>query len=141
MKNNNDHTNAFLIHISAFAGYIFPFGSVIVPLILWQSLKDRSQYLDEQGKEAVNFNLSYGLYALILGATMVPFFIARIFRDFPNIHDLDFNLGFGDVFGIFGFASLAGLFSIIYVALIILAAVKANKGEGYKYPLTIKFIK
>lgn len=141
MKNNNDHTNAFLIHISAFAGYIFPFGSIILPLILWQSLKDRSAFLDEQGKEAVNFNVSYGLYGLLLGATMIPFVLTRIFRHFPNFHDMNFDIGVGDFFGIFGFASLAGLFSIIYVALVILAAVKANRGENYKYPLTIKFIK
>ncbi|MFB1039974.1 MAG: DUF4870 domain-containing protein, partial [Polaribacter sp.] len=66
MKKNNQNTNAFLIHISAFAGFVFPFGQIITPLIAWQTLKDRSPFLDEQGKEAINFNLSYTLYAFIL---------------------------------------------------------------------------
>ena len=51
MKKNSENTNAFLIHISAFAGYLFPFGSIITPLILWQTLKERSGYLDEHGKD------------------------------------------------------------------------------------------
>ena len=52
MKQNNENTNAFLIHISAFAEFLFPFGNIITPLIAWQTLKNRSQYLDEKGKEA-----------------------------------------------------------------------------------------
>ena len=35
MTQNKENTNAFLIHISAFAGYLFPFGSIITPLIIW----------------------------------------------------------------------------------------------------------
>ena len=50
MKQNRTSTNAFLIHISAFAGLIFPFGQIITPLIAWQTLKDRSPFLDEQEK-------------------------------------------------------------------------------------------
>ena len=61
MKRNRTNTNAFLIHISAFAGLIFPIGQIITPLIAWQTIKDRSPFLDEQGKEAVNFNISYTL--------------------------------------------------------------------------------
>ncbi|MFY0603421.1 MAG: DUF4870 domain-containing protein [Flavobacteriaceae bacterium] len=143
MKHNNEHTNAFLIHISALAGFIFPFGSIITPLVLWQSLKDRSPFLDEQGKEAVNFNISYTLYIFIISITAIPFFISRIFRNNWNYDHShwDWNIGIGDAFGIFGFASFAGIIGLIQLALIILAAIKANKGEGYKYPLTIKFIK
>lgn len=143
MKHNNENTNAFLIHISAFAGFIFPFGSIILPLILWQSLKTRSQFLDEQGKEAVNFNISYALYIFIISLTAIPLFLGRIFRNGWN-HDhshWDWSFDIGDLFGIFGFASFAGIIGLIQLALIILAAVKANKGEAYKYPFTIKFIK
>ena len=69
MKQNSENTNAFLIHISAFAGLIFPFGNIITPLVAWQTLKDRSPFLDEHGKEAINFNISYALYFLILFIT------------------------------------------------------------------------
>tara|TARA_R110002073_G_scaffold15953_2_gene62105 strand:+ start:35257 stop:35691 length:435 start_codon:yes stop_codon:yes gene_type:complete len=144
MTQNNENTNAFLIHISAFAGVLFPFGSIITPLIVWQTLKDRSQFLDEQGKEAVNFNISYSLYMFILSLAIIPFFIRNLFNGWNNHSynfDWSFDLGFGNLFGIIGFASFAGIIGLIKIALIILAAIKANKGENYKYPLTIKFIK
>lgn len=145
MKHNNENTNAFLIHISALAGFVFPFGSIILPLILWQSLKDRSSFLDKQGKEAVNFNISYALYIFVISIVAVPFFVGRIFRNSWNYNhshwDWDWSLNIGDMFGLFGIASFAGIIGLIQLALIILAAIKTNKGEEYKYPFTIKFIK
>ncbi len=142
MKHNNEHTNAFLIHISAFAGYLFPFGSIIIPLIFWQTLKERSSFLDNQGKEAVNFNISYSLYIFIASIIAVPFFIGSFLdRDRNNWgysyhYDFDIDFGIENFFGLIGFTSLVGI-----IGLIILAAIKANKGENYKYPLTINFIK
>ncbi|MFY0629237.1 MAG: DUF4870 domain-containing protein [Flavobacteriaceae bacterium] len=143
MTQNNENTNAFLIHISAFAGFLFPFGSIITPLIVWQTLKDRSQLLDDQGKEAVNFNISYSLYMFIIGLTFIPFFLRNLFNGWDHNFNYEWNidLGFDSLFGLVGFASFAGIIGLIRIALIILAAIKANKGEEYKYPLTIKFIK
>ena len=147
MKHNNEHTNAFLIHISAFAGYLFPFGSIIIPLIFWQTLKERSPFLDNQGKEAVNFNISYSLYIFIASIIAVPFFVGsflnRVRNNWGYSYHYDFDIDFGieNFFGLIGFTSLVGIIGLIKVALIILAAIKANKGENYKYPLTINFIK
>ncbi len=147
MKQNNENTNAFLIHISAFAGFLFPFGSIITPLIAWQTLKNRSRFLDEQGKEAVNFNISYSLYMFIASLIIVPFFIRSIFdisrhSHYRNDWDFwDFDFGFGNLFGVIGLGSLVSIIGLIYLALIIIAAIKANKGEDYRYPFTIKFIK
>lgn len=142
MATTNENSNAFLIHISAFAGYFFPLGGVIVPLIFWQVKKDESEFLDEQGKEAVNFNLSFLLYTFILGLTLIPFLFGSIFRAFERIdhmhHEFNFDLPF---FGFFGGISVIGILGIIRFVLIILAAIKANDGEHYKYPFTIKFIK
>ncbi|MEE3999435.1 DUF4870 domain-containing protein [Tenacibaculum sp. FZY0031] len=142
MQHNDQNTNAFLIHISAFAGYLFPLGSIITPLILWQTLKERSPFLNEHGKEAVNFNISYSLYIFILSLSFIPFFFRRIFNGFEGM-DIDFGgyHGYGGLFGIFGFASVVSIVALIKIALIIIAAMKANKGEMYRYPLTIKFIK
>ncbi len=142
MKNNNQNTNAFLIHISAFAGYLFPFGSIIAPLILWQTLKERGSYLDEHGKEAVNFNISFGLYIFILSATIFPFFFGSIFNWFDNVDHIDFGIDIGSgIFGLLGIASIVSFVVLAKIALIIIAALKANKGEMYTYPFTIKFIK
>jgi len=144
MNKNSENTNAFLIHISAFAGFMIPFGSIIVPLVLWQTLKDRSRFLDEQGKEAVNFNISYALYVFILGVSVIPFAFNSLFNHFRHYNDFDFDFNFSDgggFFGFFGIASLITILGFIKVILIILAALKSKEGENYKYPLTIKFIK
>lgn len=144
MKQNNENTNAFLMHISSFAGYLFPLGSIITPLILWQTQKERSLFLDEHGKEAVNFNISFALYLFILSAGIFSFFFGSIFDIFNGVNvdfDFDSNQAFNGLFKFFGFASVAGIISIIKIALIILASIKANNGEKYEYPFTINFIK
>ncbi len=146
MKQNNENTNAFLIHISAFAGFMFPFGNIITPLIAWQTLKERSLFLDEQGKEAVNFNISYTLYVFILSIIFIPFAIGSFFsnhNNFFNSHNfnIDLDFGFSNIFGLVGFGSIAGLVYLAGMALVIIASLKAKEGENYKYPFTIKFIK
>ncbi len=141
MKQNNENTNAFLIHISAFTGYLFPFGNIISPLIAWQTLKDRSSFLDEQGKEAVNFNISYSLYIFILTISFIPVALGSIFRNFDNFNHININLDSHNFFGFIGLASLAGILGLIKVVLIIIAGLKAKDGENYKYPFTIKFLK
>lgn len=142
MKNHNENTNAFLIHISSFAGYMFPFGSIITPLILWQTLKEKSSFLDKHGKEAINFNISYALYIFIISASFISFFF-RSFFDVLNTTFLDVNYSFSyhNSFNFFGIASAVGLITLIKVALIIIASMKANNGESYKYPFTINFLK
>ncbi len=144
MRNNNENTNAFLIHVSSFAGYLFPLGSIITPLILWQTQKEKSQFLDEHGKEAVNFNISFSLYIFILSASFFTFFIRRIFNILHRLDSGNFSYDFtfnGIGFDFLGIFSLVGLVSIIKIALIIIASTKANNGEHYKYPFIIKFIK
>ena len=144
MKQNKENTNAFLIHISAFAGLIFPFGHIITPLIAWQTLKDRSVFLDEQGKEAVNFNLSYTLYIFLLTIAFVPFAFDSFFRNFDNninFNHINFDFDLNNIFGFIGFGSITGLIYLIGIALVIIASLKAKEGENYKYPFTIKFIK
>ncbi|MCH3883046.1 DUF4870 domain-containing protein [Tenacibaculum aquimarinum] len=142
MKNNDQNTNAFLIHISAFAGYLFPLGSIIAPLILWQTLKERSGFLDEHGKEAVNFNISFGLYIFILSASFFPFFFRSFFNILDNVDHVDFGIDIGSgLFGFFGIVSIASFVVLAKIALIVIASLKANKGETYKYPFTINFIK
>lgn len=146
MRKNNDNTNAFLIHICGFGGYLYPFGSILTPLIAWQALKNRSTFLDEQGKEAVNFNINFALYKLILSMFFVPFALSTFFRNINNNSDFEwfefnFDLDSESVFGFLSFGSVMGLMMIIRIVLIIMASLKVKEGENYKYPLTIKFIK
>jgi uncharacterized Tic20 family protein len=143
MKQNKQNTNAFLIHISAFAGFVFPFGQIITPLIAWQTLKDRSPFLDEQGKEAVNFNLSYTLYAFILSIAFIPLFFRSFFSNFNNFNNFQLNLDLStnNLFNIMGLGSILGIFYLVGISLILIAAFKAKEGGSYRYPFTIKFIK
>lgn len=142
MKYNNDTTNGFLIHVSAFAGLFFPFGNIITPLIAWQTLKDRSPYLDHHGKEAVNFNISYSIYILVLSAIFVPFTISTFFNDFWSWNNFgSINIDSFNIFGFVGLATLAGILTLVVIALTIVASLKAREGEFYTYPFTIKFIK
>ncbi|MDX6746861.1 DUF4870 domain-containing protein [Polaribacter sp. PL03] len=143
MRQNNQNTNAFLIHISAFAGFIFPFGHIITPLIAWQTLKERSPFLDEQGKEAVNFNLSYTLYSFILTVAFIPFAFGTFFRNIDNFDNFHINFDFNtnSFLGFIGFGTVTGIIYLVGIALVIIASIKAKEGENYKYPFTIKFIK
>ncbi|MFT5958352.1 MAG: putative Tic20 family protein [Polaribacter sp.] len=141
MKQNKQNTNAFLIHISAFAGFVFPFGHIITPLIAWQTLKDRSPFLDKQGKEAVNFNLSYTLYSFILTLAIIPLAIGTFFTNFNNLDTFNFNLNMPNIFGFIGIGVVSGILYVAGIALVIIAAIKAKEGENYNYPFTIKFIK
>jgi len=131
MSNKNDYNTALLIHLSAFLGYLFPFGGVVGPLVIWESKKRKSDFLDKNGKEAINFNLSFLLYTFVLGISILPFAFRSIFSEIHHI----------DLFGIISMGSIIGVLAMIKFVLIILAAIKANQGEIYKYPLTIKFIK
>lgn len=148
MPKNSDNTNAFLIHISAFASRIFPFGGIVLPLILWTTQKNKSEFIDSHGKEAVNFNITYTLYKMLLSLTLLPtliHFLKNLMYGFRNnnFDNITYPFDFWDMqsFGTVGFISLLSVFSIIKGVLIVIAAIKANNGEMYNYPLTIKFIK
>jgi len=144
MKRNRTNTNAFLIHISAFSGLIFPFGQIITPLIAWQTLKVRSPFLDAHGKEAVNFNISYTLYVLILSVFVGGLVMGNFFRNLNRLNNFDiinFNFNFHNIFGFLSVGKIAGIVYLIGMALVIIASLKAKEGESYKYPFSIKFIK
>ena len=58
MEATNNKNTATLIHLSALSQYIFPFGNFIFPILIWSAVKDKSEYLNEQGKQVINFQLS-----------------------------------------------------------------------------------
>ena len=106
---------ALLCHLGGLGVYIVPtIGHLLAPLIIWLIKKDESPFVDDQGKEALNFQISITIYAVI-AALLIPLF------------------GLGAVLLI-----ALGIFDLI---IIIIAAVKANSGEKYRYPLCIRFIK
>ncbi|MCR8660426.1 DUF4870 domain-containing protein [Paenibacillus endoradicis] len=103
-----------LVHIATFAGFIVPVvGSVLGPLVIWLIKRDQSYFVDRQGKEAVNFNISMAIY--IIGSYILMLILI-------------------------GYLTLIAA-GITWIVCSIIAATKANNGEFYRYPLTIRFIK
>ena len=90
-----------------------PFGSIIGPLILWLVKRADSPYLDEVGKEVVNFNISWAIYTVLAALS---------------------------IFALIGFILLP-LVALAWLILVIIASVRTSEGKFYRYPLTIRLIK
>lgn len=109
----DEKTFGMLAHLAALAGFIIPFGNIIGPLVIWLIKKDQSAWVDEQGKESLNFQISVSIYAIIAGILTII------------------------VIGIFLLIAV-GIFSLV---MIIIATVKVNNLEDFKYPLSIRLLK
>ncbi|MDO7171720.1 DUF4870 domain-containing protein [Mariniflexile sp. AS56] len=148
MIDNHQKNIATFIHLSTFSRFIIPFGNFIGPIILWAANKDKSEFIDAHGKQAINFQVSILLYAIIIGAITVPFFLFKIFSgfdfiDFNGFQDFHINIGKPSpllyIGGGLGILAVAGF--IIKLVLIVTASLKAKDGVYYKYPFTINFLK
>jgi uncharacterized Tic20 family protein len=122
MEETNEELNkdarmwGMFCHLAGLAGFlpIVPvFGSIIAPLVIWQMKKDDFIFVDEQGREAVNFQISILIYALVAGLLC---FVCIGFVLLPAVY----------------------IFDLVFL---LIAAIKANDGRQYRYPLTIRFIK
>ncbi|TXE06575.1 DUF4870 domain-containing protein [Gelidibacter salicanalis] len=102
-----------ITHLSQLVTLVAGFGSLILPLIIWLTQKEKVYEMDAHGKQIINFQLSLIIYCIIC----VPLIL------FCGI-------------GLIGFLVL-GLFSIVFP---ILNAIKASNGEPTKYPLSFNFI-
>jgi uncharacterized Tic20 family protein len=102
------------LHLSQLAGLIVPAAGLIIPIVLWQTQKEKMPALDAHGKMVTNWIISAIIYAVVSVVLIFVFFI--------------------------GLIPLLGL-SIASIVFPIIGAVKANNGELWEYPLTIKFLK
>jgi len=112
---------AMVCHLAGLAGLspLLPIiGSAVAPLVIWQLKGEKFPFVAEQGRRAVNFQLSMLLYCTV--AVGICFVTLVGIRLIPVIF------------------CVAGLVDLIFV---LIAAVKANQGEHYRYPLTIRFFK
>ncbi|MGP0174106.1 DUF4870 domain-containing protein [Pseudomonas sp. NCHU5208] len=104
---------AMFCHFAAFLGLVFPFGNLLGPLIVWQVKKDMDPFVDAQGKEALNFQISVALAAALCFLLMV------VVIGFPLL-------------------LLVGLAALV---LTIIAGIKANEGKAYRYPFSWRLVK
>jgi len=112
---------AMFCHLSGLAGLspLLPaIGSAVAPLVIWQLKADEFPFVAEQGRRAVNFQLSMLLYVtigtMICIASLVGAFLIPV------------------VFCVFG---------LVDVIFVLIAAVRANRGRHYRYPFSIRFFK
>jgi len=151
METTNNKNLATFVHLSTLSQYCIPFGNYIFPILIWSTNKDKSEFIDFNGKQVLNFQLSIFLYTLLLALIAVPIFLGTIFSAIPLnavINEDNFminNLNIENISGIVIVAIIAILTFIgLKVAeffLIIYASLKTANGQEYKYPLTIPFIK
>ena len=100
-------------HLSSLSGLIIPFGNIIGPLIIWQVKKDTLPFAADQGKEALNFNITIAIAAIICGLLTLV---------------------------LIGFLLLP-LVGLAWLIFTIIGAMKANNGEAYRYPFALRLIK
>ncbi|MGB1465608.1 MAG: DUF4870 domain-containing protein [Alcanivorax nanhaiticus] len=107
-----ERSQAMACHLLALLGFIVPFGNLIGPLIMWLVKKDESAFVDDQGKEAVNFNITMAIAGFVCILLMFVF------------------IG----------AILLPILGIFWLVVTIIAGLKANEGVAYRYPLTLRLI-
>jgi uncharacterized Tic20 family protein len=100
------------MHLLGFVGLVIPFGNILAPLILWLVKRPESPLLDRTGKEVLNFQISYTIYALIATAL---------------------------IFAFIGCIVLPVIF-LCWIIFMIIAAVKTSNNEPYQYPFTIRLL-
>lgn len=113
-KRADDKKWGMVIHLAALVGLLLPLGVVLGPVLVWLLKRNDSTFLDTQGKNAINFQLTILLVAfvcIILSVLIRPFII---------------------------FALLVGLAGLGFA---VVAALQANKHETYKYPYSLKLLK
>lgn len=106
-------TFGMLCHLSALAGLVIPFGSIIGPLVFWMLKRDQYEFVNQEGREALNFSISMVIYAVV--ASLLIF------------------VGIGLI--------ILPILLIFWLVMVIIATIKSSAGESYRYPLNIRLIK
>lgn len=109
-----DQSWAIALHLSGFVGFVVPsLGQIIAPLVIWLIKRPESAYLDRVGKDVLNFQISYTIYAAV--AAFLWWFFCIGLLVLPVI-------------------------LVLWIVFMIMAAVKTSNGEPFSYPLTIRFL-
>ena len=109
-----------LCHLSALAGFIIPFGNILGPLLVWQIKKNEIPSTNVHGKAALNFQITVTIAALVgMVVAVILSFLCVGFLLIPIV-------------------ILIGLAGLVFA---IIAGIKANNGEDYKYPYSLNLVK
>jgi uncharacterized Tic20 family protein len=116
-SSKDERTWAMIAHLSAFAYYFTGIGHILGPLIVWLAKRDGRPFVDDQAKEALNFQISVTIYGVILCLLVITV-----------------------IFAIFAIPLLIAL-HVFQIVFIIIAALKAQDGVVYRYPLCLRLVK
>lgn len=108
----DDRTWGILAHAAAFVGLVIPFGNVLGPLLVWAIKKDESEFVAENGRQALNFQLTWTILLLLAGLSILVFI------------------------GLF----LVPILALAWLVLVIIAVIRASDEQVYDYPLTLDLI-
>lgn len=116
---------AMFAHLSALvgglvtAGWAGSIGCFIGPLVIWLVKKETMPFVDDQAKEALNFNITVALVFLVLLLLTIG------------------TLGIGILLT----GPLMIIVGIAWLVMTVIAAIKANDGVSYRYPMTLRLVK
>ncbi|WPQ60987.1 DUF4870 domain-containing protein [Chitinophaga sancti] len=138
MTQKDERTWAIFISLAGIIGMtiglISPVGNIIAVLVLWLIKREQSTFLDTEGKEALNFQITMSLAALIVN--MIFFFIGTLWT-LSTFWWMSYSPNFS-----FRFVSgRNGIVWLINVIFSIIATIKASNGEVYRYPINLRLVK
>lgn len=123
----NARTWATVCHLSTLLMLVgVPLGNILGPLVIWLVKRREYEFVDDQGKEALNFQITFTFCAIALFLLVIPLIFGASYRYHPY--------GFPAMLVIMGLV-------ILNVGLVIMAAIKSNDGILYRYPFTLRIIK
>ncbi|MBN8741526.1 MAG: DUF4870 domain-containing protein [Xanthomonadaceae bacterium] len=108
-------------HLSSLLGALLTggVGVFIGPLVIWLIKKETMPFVDDQGKEALNFNITIAIVGVALIVLSVITFGIGLILALP--------------------VGLA--VSVAWLVFTVIAAIKSSEGVSYRYPLTLRLIK
>lgn len=136
----DDRSWAMFTHLAALGGIIIPFGNVIGPLLVWLSRRKESEFADTHGKESINFQITYTLISIVIAVVLMFLFIGALASS-AAIGESETDAAMAGLGGVIFMGVALGLIWLASLVLLIMGAVKANKGEYFRYPFTIRMIK
>jgi uncharacterized protein len=117
-----------------------PFLNILAPLAVWYFKKKLNPWIDFQGRESLNFQLSVAVYNLIIILILVlVFLITCVIAIAGFIRSYQIKNIFQTIIFVFAIATYSTMMlELIFVSI---ATIKSYRGKYYRYPLTIRFLR
>jgi len=113
VMSKDEQTMGMLCHLTALAKYLIPFGHIIGPLVIWMLKRQEMPFVESEGKESLNFQISMTIYAILAGISIL-LLVGIVLLPAVLIFDFVF---------------------------VVIASIEAANGKPYRYPFCIRFIK